>query len=251
MFRQHHRAGYRGCLFTRFPNFPQSRQHRTTVSRPVVRSLREHCRHQLLDGRRDCRTVVAIERRWWRFENCVEQCPFGRAAKWATTGEHLVQNDAQRPYIRAGIGLSTAQQLWRHVGQRARNRRTAPAGNGVITSETYRHSKIKNLCNGVICKSDVGRLEIAVDDVGAMRAGQPTRQLCCDGDGIGYRKQSRANAITQCAARTVVHHKTQPTVTCFFNGVDRAHVWIVEGRSRLRFPDQSPSRGGIGELLRR
>ena len=119
--------------------------------------------------------------------------------KGAAARQHLEQDDAERPDVRAAIDHAATRLLGRHVGGGAED----DAGRGGLIGQRRRHrgvgrgprrrarraqrlgqAEVQHLDGAVGTQLDVGRLQIAVDDAVLVRELHGVGDLSRDGDGL-------------------------------------------------------------------
>ena len=89
--------------------------------------------------------------------------------EWRAPGQHLVEHDAQRVDVAAGIAFPFQPLLRRHVVQRAHQR----AGDGVArAADDLGDAKVADDGLPAPGQHDVGWLDVAVDDAFAVGIGQ-------------------------------------------------------------------------------
>ena len=113
------------------------------------------------------------------------------AAEGASSGEHLVQDGAERENVGPGVDRATFRLLRRHVGGRAHDnarlgRHRADGRFGRRQLDQFREPEVEHLRASVAGDHDVGRLDVAMDDAAAVgdrkRAGDLHRVIQCRGN---------------------------------------------------------------------
>ena len=171
------------------------------------------------------------------------------AVKRPPTSEHLVEHGTQRPDVGADVEIAAAQLLRRHVGQRAN--RGGRVGRRRQAIGQTRYPEVDDLHDATGREQRVGRLDIAVDDAGAMRLGQAIGHLGGNLHGFVDCQGTRGDPLLQ--RRTVVarHDQHQAPVVALLDRVHGRDVGMVERGDRLGLAEEAGSRvGAIGGLGR-
>jgi len=98
------------------------------------------------------------------------------------SGQHLVHDDTKGEEIRAMVGLETACLLGCHVRDGSHHHAcgcvdSSHRRQGLCALCELGEPKVQQLDATVVRHEDVLRLQVTMDDVGAMRRGQTTRNL--------------------------------------------------------------------------
>ena len=205
--------------------------------------------------------IDATDRLRLLFENGRERREPRVAIKSPLTGEHLVEQGAERENIAARIHLIAFGLLRRHVRSGPDNR--APLGVWAWRFHTRRLGKfarrgLGNLCQPEIQHFDeivlghhnVGRLQISVNNSRRVSL----RQRFGDLHGILQRlvqpQPVPADQLIQRFARHVLHRDERLPVL-LANVIDRADVRMVQGRCSLGLTLKAGQRLGVSRNFRR
>ena len=115
-------------------------------------------------------------------------------------GEHFVQHDTGRVQIRGWRERQTLGLLRGHVGSRAERHGPGVVVRGAGDAEVDEH-------DGIVVDDDVGRLDVTVDDPGAMGGSQHVGDARSDAHRLGGRHRTAAQELAQVGARHQVHHE--------------------------------------------
>ena len=114
-------------------------------------------------------------------QNGIDQQRRLTVRKGTLTRRHFIEHCAGCPNVGAGIGGFSAQQLGRHVGHRSAERETGVEVGRlsyfVDGFNQFGQAKVENFQLAVGVDPKISRLEIAMDDILAVRGFQPARQL--------------------------------------------------------------------------
>jgi len=175
----------------------------------------------------------------------------GRAAEGMLTGEHLVEDDAEREDVGASVGRLAAEHFGGHVDGRAGH--DAPFGEslggcrgpgGIGAGKAAGDSEVEQLDLAGSGEHDVFRLDIAVENAFGMRGAQSVDALEGDGEEAieGHRG---AKLFAQGGAGDKLHDE-QDVVLLFDHVVDGGDVGVTEGRGALAFAEEEAAiLGGI------
>ena len=161
------------------------------------------------------------------------------------SSEQLVEHDPDRPEIRAVVGAARLELLGGHVGHRAADAigPAGAAGHRRAVGEQGGDAEVEHLHGAAGGDEDVLRLEVAVDDVALMRAGERAdhghRQL----DGAPRWKLASAGGVAK--VRTVEmleHHVGRPLVLVGL--VDYDDVLVLAARRGARLAEEIPGQSG-------
>ena len=189
-----------------------------------------------------------------------EQLRNRRSVEGLGARHHLVEQDTERPDVRARIGDLAAHLLRRHRVRRPRrgarrhqrhHRRRADEDRLVSPSQP----EIDNLQPPVPGDHRVGRLEVAMHDLVLVRVRQRVSRLQTIADGLVQpQRAALVEALAQGAALDMLHRDERRAigVTDF---VDRADVRMVQGGSVAGLAQQSAARRvniarGVNDLER-
>ena len=222
----------------------------------LVRVLRETPRHDVVQqargqwlARRDRRRLIPQDR--------ADDRRGGWTVERAMTGRHLVDHRAEGPDVAPRVGLAALDLLGRHVvhgpdeGARRRDRRVGhelrDAGRRVLRRwrQHLRQAEVQQLRPGAR-QHDVGGLEIAMRDVGAMRALHRAGDLQADTQHVVERQRTPAREPRgQRLALETRHHQIQQAVV-LADVVHAADVRIVEGGDGARLAFEARTQVGVG-----
>ena len=147
-------------------------------------------------------------------------------------GEHLVQHDAQRVEIRAGVDGGAAGLFGREVLRRADDR----PGLGHLRRARARDPEVGHLQAAVRADHDVVRLDVAVDDPVAVREGERAQDLArvLDRDGDRRRPVPDEQLLQRSPFEVLHRDVVGPLRVAAVE--DRDDVRMVEARGALRLP---------------
>jgi hypothetical protein len=138
-------------------------------------------------------------------------------------GEHLVQQDACRVHVRAGVGATVRDELGRQIGHRAHQK---ALGRGVAGgADRTGQTEVGDLYRALVGDQHVLGLDVAVDDTRVVRGRERGQDR---GEQIqrsrGGEGRLLADHVTQRAAGDVLHRQEQGAVV----------VTLVEHRDHVR-----------------
>ena len=198
----------------------------------------------------------------------------GLSLEGRAPGHHLVEHRAEGELVGAVVHRTPARLLGRHVPDRAhddarggvgrpqdvgpgRHLRDVLAGRPLVTAAVAAQlgeAEVEDLHVAVARQHHVLGLEVAVDDAGGVRAGEPVGQLAGDVEHLpGRQRELGANQVAQ---RRAVHelHDGEGQPGRLADLVDGDDVGVVEGRGRAGLLGESTEavrdRGeGLGQEL--
>jgi len=192
-----------------------------------------------------------------RVDNRRRRAPLERAA----SGQHLVENDAERENVGPGIERIAERLLRRHVedgsdrGAEARQRsrlRGAGLGSALVGRFDHRRqAEVEQLRVAAGSDENVGRLEIAVDDAGSVCGFERFRNLHAEADDGAERHRAGGHHLEQGQAAQQLHHEVGTILRLgrLADVEDGANVGVVQRRGGARFalePAQVLVRRGEG-----
>jgi hypothetical protein len=165
------------------------------IRESLVGILVQAAQQDLIDGggHRDDR-----RRRRWRTAQLIGQEIEPCGVEWTATGDHLVQDDAERVDVGAAIRAAAHQLLGRHVLERAdggAHDRQVGRLRQIAAREDLRDAEVEHLHDIVRRDEDVRGLEITVDDAEVVCLAQgrahlgPDREHALPGQGAARAKQ--------------------------------------------------------------
>ncbi len=173
----------------------------------------------------------------------VEQSPLALAVEGQGAGGRLVEDDAERPDVRAGVDLVALGLLGGHVGDRAHggSRDRHPGLSGELGQ-----AEIQDLGRPVRSDHDVARLDVAVDDAVLVGLGQALGHLGGEAQRVGRRKVAAGDPVLQGFALVAGHDDVEAAVGRFVDLVDGADVGMVEARGGPGLVDEPLAGRGLG-----
>jgi len=151
-------------------------------------------------------------------------------------GDHLNENDSQRPNVGTVID-GFAENLFRsHVRKRAGGRnalRSAGAGHDAGEAEVYNFGRV------IIGTDDVGRLNVAVDDVVRVGRAKPPGDLDGKVQRLGDGKRTARQLFRQRFPFVVSHYEEEFIVFRLFDAVNHADIRMIQSGSGSRFPEKN------------
>jgi len=164
------------------------------------------------------------------------------------SGQHLIQDDAQRPNIRALIDGLTFGLLRRHVGHGA-YRGAFPRQ--LDLAGQFRQSEVDDLGHAFAGHQDIGRLEITVNDPLLMGLGHAPDGLEDDVERLFLLERPPLDLVPKAFAFIVGHDDIHPAVFRLFDLVNVADIGMIESRGGSGFLDEPLPRIGVrGPLVR-
>ena len=170
-------------------------------------------------------------------------------------GQHLVQDAAEREQIAAGIGRQTLDLFGRHVpdrpehdaGNRAQKRRGIFFG---VRDDggPPREAEVEDLGPLSDGQEDVFRLEVAMDDILAVRRGEAFGNRRRDLDRRAPRQRALEQAGSECLPFEELHHREQ-RVFGARELVDRHDPGVRQRGDGARLPLEPLTRLGIGRQV--
>jgi hypothetical protein len=154
------------------------------------------------------------------------------------SGEHLVEDRAEREEIGPRVGGPALGLLGRHVGWSPDDRTSLGepeslslvAGRGAVGA-LFRESEIKQLDHPILGDEDVRRLEVAMDDALEVRRLERRCNLDCQPQRFAGRERARFFGGDDRRAVDALHDQVARA-----DIVDLADVGVVECRDCLGFP---------------
>ena len=176
-----------------------------------------------------------------------------RVAEGRPPRDHVIEDRAERVQIGARIDLPRRDLLGGHVVQRAddlaRPRHLQTCRRGRETHDAKVDDLRRQLVLGIRREHDVGGLEIAVHEAGAMDRAERARQSLGDDQRAKERKADVAlETIAQRLAVHELHHEERRIAE---NEVEEAHdVRVLNRRDRSRLALKSRLEDGVAHELR-
>ncbi len=197
----------------------QGRRQLIAGSKAVRGILREATGHDAIERRGD-RRIASRRRLWGGLQNLRANGTDGSSIKGARAGQHLVQNNAERELIRAGV-LGLALDLFR---SQVRWRAQQPARTRNLRGVT-RDAKVAKLYLVFRRHKNVSGLDIAVKNSGAVGYCQRIGQIGRPSAGALRRQRGRIEMVLQRFAGNVFHHQKRSALL-----VDAHVVKLHDGR---------------------
>ena len=180
-------------------------------------------------------------------DDVVGERVFGRAVERELPGEHLVEDDAERPDVGAGVDVLAAELFGRHVGDGADG--AAGAGQAGLAGDLGQ-AEVGDAGRPVLGDEDVGRLDVAVDDAARVGGGQAVGDLGGDGQGLGRGQGAALDLGPQALAAAEGHGDEHAPVLALADLVDGADVRVVEDGGGLGLVDEALAGLGVVDELR-
>jgi hypothetical protein len=170
--------------------------------------------------------------------------------KGALSRNHLVQDCAERKYVRARVHILAFGLFRRHVGNGPHNhalrglRVILQHGSGCtkfagrIWLGCLGKSEIYQLDRAIGSHQNVARLQIAVDDTGLMRGTQCGGNLRRVTQSVAQRECLMPNHLGQGLGLDVLHHDAVRAIA-FGNVVNLHDIRMVQRRRSARFPSEA------------
>ena len=162
------------------------------------------------------------------------------------SGRELVKGRPRGVDVRAPIDRTGGHLFRRHVGRRAGGvgggARLLPVGpgRGIVGRLQPRDAEVEHLQPAVRRQHQVPRLQIEVDDAGAVRGDERLGELRAEAeDLVGW--QSRPGDVAERSSLDVLHHEEVAAVL-LVEVEDGGDVRMVEARQRLRLTTESRAR---------
>src|ERR1700733_1333552 len=159
-------------------------------------------------------------------------------------GSHLIEHHSEGEEVGTGIERLAAHLLWRHIHDRAQG---GPRIGEMLhrlgvelfrarlrLREDFRQTEVENLRVSASCNEDICRLDVAMDDAFGVGRIQRIGDLDAERQELLRVDGLFPNPVFQRRAIQVLHHDERPAIL-LTNVVNRADVWVVQGRSSLRF----------------
>jgi hypothetical protein len=193
---------------------------------------------------------VGIEAHGWdwdRIENGFEYFRGAAAMKRERARRHLVEDDAEREEVGAGVEIFGTGLLGRHVRNGAERRAGAGqivfvdagcvCGGGLAGRSGGRRelgeAEIQHLGVAALGNKDVGRLDVAVDDALGMRGVEAVGNLDGQREHGFVTQRLSADEVFQADAVQKLHGD-EGLLTVFADFVDGADVGMIESRGGTR-----------------
>ncbi len=206
------------------------------------------------EGRRD-RRVQALDRLGLLADDGGQGLGAGSPLEGALAGRHFVEDRPQRELVGAEVERPAARLLGRHVADgphdRAGPRRRRDVGDLFILGlQELRQAEVEDLDDAVLRDHDVFGLQVAVDDPGGVRLGEPVGDLVRDVEQPLGRQRTALHHFPQGLPVHQLHRDVDRRV----RGpdlVDRDDVVVVQGRGRARLLLEPVAPVGVGRKLGR
>ena len=155
------------------------------------------------------------------------------------SGQHLEQDDSERPDVGPLVDRLAARLLGSHVGRRAEQdarlgvvlsdrRGERRAARDALALPRLGEPEVEHLDRAVGPDADVGGLEVAVDDAGLVGRFQRLRDLQGDGDRLVDRHRPPSDHLVEPLALDKLHDQDVALVEVL-EGVQGGDVRVVEG----------------------
>ena len=165
-----------------------------------------------------------------------------------TAGNHLNEDDAERPDIAALIDGFSEDLLWSHVRKRSgRGNALRGAGCGYHSGEP----EIDDLGYLFICNDDVRGLDVAMHDVARVSRAEPPGNLNGEVQRFADGNQTARQFLSEGFSLVVPHDDEQLVVFGFFQPVDHADIGMIQRRSGPCFAQQAFFVPGTDGKIRR
>ena len=219
-------------------------------------------RHRARDDREEVRRQIRLERRQRRRvlgEHAREHrlprdAGLALAGERRPSGEHVVEDRAERVDIRALVDTFAARLLARHVRRRAHHladRGLVRAGRGAIRRErllvacreVFREAPIDDDGLAELADEDVRRLEVAVDHALGVRV----RDRVGHGDHLRQQRQPlreirrRLDHLVEPLTRHLLHRVERQPVAARAGAIDRHDRRMLQARGHLRLALEAPA----------
>ena len=171
-------------------------------------------------------------------EQRVEERCFALDRQWMSTGEELMENDAQRPDVGAEVDRRAASLLRRHVGERSE----AHARLGEVGDVSPGQPEVEDLHLAVVGDEHVRRLDVAMDDADMVCVGESTRDRNGDRRRPLDRERSFFDLLRQRFPLVERHRDEEAAVAGLADVVDGADVGMIERGSGACFGEESSPR---------
>jgi hypothetical protein len=164
-------------------------------------------------------------------------------------GEHLVEHDAGRVDVAAGVGAAAFELLGGEVGDRADEHAAGLAGLP-RADDGARQAEVGDLHHAVDADEHVLGLDVAVHDARPVRGGEAGQHRLEDGEGLRDREPAaRGEQVAQRAAAHELHDEEDQTLVAALVA-DRHHVDVAEHRRRTCLAGEPvDERGVVGQVL--
>ena len=167
--------------------------------------------------------------------------------KWAAAGQAFIQHTCQRINVRAGIGLTGAEPLRRHVAQGADH----PAGRRQAgLAHRARDPKIDKIRKVVVVEQSVGRLDIPMHQSDLVRGMHCLGHLLDNQHRPGRIQRTVGQHLSQVAAVDQPHVDIEAAVDLAVI-VDGDDVRVVQPGSGVRLPAEPLGEAGVLGQVRR
>ena len=171
----------------------------------------------------------------------VEQRGLVIAEERAPAGEHLEEDDAERPQVHARVDVA-AELLRAHVRRRAER----VAGPGEVGPGAPRDPEVEELGEAVLGEEDVRGLDVSVDDAAPVGGPEPPRDVGRDAGGVGDGERAALEAGRERLAVVARHREVEPAVVGLVRFVDRAEVGVVHGGDGVGLGEEPRARLRVG-----
>ncbi len=180
--------------------------------------------------------AALVERLGLRVEDGLDLRRRGPLPEGAAAGDHLVEQDPQRPDVGAGVHRTAGGLLGGHVGRRPEG--AAGAGQTGLV-HALGDAEVEDLGLAVRGHHDVAGLDVAMDDAGLVGAGKAAAHLEGEVHRLVHRQRAAGEAGPQGLALVVGHHQVEPSVLGLADVVEGADVGVIEGRDQPRLAQEA------------
>ena len=154
----------------------------------------------------------------------------GRSRERRRSHDHLVEHDAERPDVAAGIGRVATRMLRTHVPDRPARRRAFARGAG-----QRRDPEVEQLHETIARDEDVLRLHIAVHEPRLVRRRQTRGHLACDLERVARKERATGESVAERLA-FIPRHRDEAVAVC---------PSFRSGRSSRRWDGRAPTRPAL------
>src|SRR5665213_1852294 len=213
----------------------------------LLRRFRERLHDDRLEVRRN-RFVEIRRRRYGAVHVLTRHLDRRVTNERRATGEHLVEDDAERVDIAATVDRSTLGLFGREVRRGSHDRTFF--GQLVFDRHRLGDAEVGDLYLAIARDQNVARLDVAVNDTVAMRVTEGRRDLRYQSRRM--RRRERSPAAQHVGERRAVHqfHDNEVRAVVFAPVKDRHDVRMREVRRRLGFATEALDEQRVGAEFR-